>query len=103
MCLGSDLFNEMMDNYFDSLPRKRKCFCTKEEKSKRAANSSRIDQKGKLKIGKEELEQLIWMKPTTEIARELGVSDVAIAKRCKKFGIIKPGRGYWVKRALLIN
>ena len=35
--------------------------------------------------------------PTVRIAKMLGVSDVAIGKRCKRLGIEKPGRGYWSK------
>jgi len=51
----------------------------------------------KFTIEKEELEKLIWEKPTTEIAEMFNVSDVAVAKRCKKFGIQKPPRGYWTQ------
>jgi len=47
---------------------------------------------------KEELEKLVWEKPTTAIAEELGVSDKAVSKRCKKYGIEKPPRGYWAKQ-----
>lgn len=45
----------------------------------------------------EELKKLVWEHPTTKVAEMLGVSDVAVAKRCKKFGIDKPPRGYWAK------
>jgi hypothetical protein len=104
MCLGSGLFNEMMDNYADSMHRKRKHFCTREENNRRISVASKKTSGNdwaknghKLTITKEELERIVWKKSTTEIARELGVSDVAIARRCKKFGIEKPGRGYWAK------
>lgn len=46
---------------------------------------------------KEQLEKLIWSKPTKEIASELGVSDKAIEKLCKKLDVDKPPRGYWSK------
>lgn len=46
---------------------------------------------------KQELEKIIWSKPTVKIAADLGVSDVAIAKLCKKLEIEKPPRGYWAK------
>jgi hypothetical protein len=49
----------------------------------------------KFTISKQDLEKLVWEKPTVKIARDLGVSDVAISKRCKKLGIQKPPRGYW--------
>lgn len=46
---------------------------------------------------KEELEKIIWEIPTIQLAKKLGVSDVAIAKQCKKLNIVKPPRGYWEK------
>lgn len=51
----------------------------------------------RLNITKEELEKLVWEMPTSRLSKILGVSDVAIAKRCKKLGITKPPRGYWEK------
>jgi hypothetical protein len=41
----------------------------------------------------------VWEKPTTQIAKDFGVSDKAIEKWCKTYGIEKPARGYWVKKA----
>lgn len=67
---------------------RKKVFC-----SKKCYNGS----KKKLEITKEELEKLVWEKPTTQLAKELNCSDKAIEKRCKKFGIDKPPRGYWRK------
>lgn len=46
---------------------------------------------------KEELEKLLWEKPTTEIAKNFDVSDSAIVKWAKAYGITKPPRGYWQK------
>ena len=46
---------------------------------------------------KEELQKIVWEKPSEEIAKELGVSGKAIEKRCKRLGITKPTRGYWAK------
>lgn len=48
-------------------------------------------------ISREDLYFLVWSKPTTEVANILGVSDVAVAKRCKKLNVPKPPRGYWAK------
>ncbi len=45
----------------------------------------------------EELYALVWSRPTTEVARLFGVSDKAIEKRCKRLGIPKPPRGYWLQ------
>lgn len=95
-CLGSKLFNEMMRNYADSLPRKRKCFCTKEEKSRRAAESSRSNTgKQKFIITKEKLERLIWEMPSTRISEVYGISDSLVTRRCHQLNIEKPPRGYW--------
>jgi hypothetical protein len=46
---------------------------------------------------KDELEKMIWEIPTSQLAHQLGVSDVAISKWCKSYGISKPPRGYWAK------
>jgi hypothetical protein len=42
--------------------------------------------------------KLLWDKPTSTIAKELGVSDKAVEKFCKKYGLQKPPRGYWTKQ-----
>ena len=46
---------------------------------------------------KEELERLLWEKSTSQLAIEFGVSDNAIAKWAKSYGLSKPPRGYWAK------
>jgi hypothetical protein len=48
-------------------------------------------------ITQQELYDLIWSKPGTTLSAEFGVSDVAIAKRCKKLNVPRPSRGYWAK------
>lgn len=48
-------------------------------------------------ISNAELEELVWSKPTSQVAREFGISDVAIGKRCKAAGIPKPPPGFWRK------
>jgi hypothetical protein len=42
-----------------------------------------------------ELYELVWAKPMTHLAKELGLSDVGLRKICVKFGIPLPPRGYW--------
>jgi len=44
---------------------------------------------------KEELQKLLWQKPTSQLAKDFGVSDKAIEKWAKTYGLEKPGRGYW--------
>jgi Zn finger protein HypA/HybF involved in hydrogenase expression len=46
---------------------------------------------------KENLEKLLWQKPTTQIAKDYGVSDKAVAKWAKSYKLTKPPRGYWAK------
>jgi 5-methylcytosine-specific restriction endonuclease McrA len=44
---------------------------------------------------KEDLQKLVWEKPTTEVAKMFNVSGKAVEKWCKSFDINKPPRGYW--------
>jgi len=48
-------------------------------------------------IKKEELLELVWTKPSSMLALDLGVSDSSIRKKCKKMSISKPPRGFWEK------
>lgn len=45
----------------------------------------------------EELRELLWQKPTLQIAKEFSVSDKAVEKWAKSYGLVKPPRGYWTK------
>jgi hypothetical protein len=60
---------------------------------------SRIHTRKVERPSKEELEKMVWAKPTAQIARDFGVSDKAVEKWCKTYGIEKPPRGYWIKLA----
>lgn len=46
---------------------------------------------------REELYKLVWTAPVSEVARKLGVSDVGLAKLCRRATIPLPGRGYWAR------
>ncbi len=50
-----------------------------------------------LTLSREDLYELVWSKPVTELAKDFGLSDVALAKRCRKLGVPVPGRGYWAR------
>src|SRR5580700_11221729 len=50
-------------------------------------------------LTREELYAKIWQTPVTRLAQEFAISDVALAKRCKREGIPLPPRGYWAKVA----
>lgn len=40
---------------------------------------------------------LVWEKPVTHVAKEFGISDVAVRKICVKHEIPTPPLGYWAK------
>lgn len=50
----------------------------------------------------EELEKMLWEKPTSHIAALYGVSDKAVAKWAKTYGLNKPARGYWTKHGGIV-
>ena len=46
-------------------------------------------------ISVEELYQLVWEQPIHALAKEFGLSDVGLAKVCKRHNIPRPERGHW--------
>lgn len=50
-------------------------------------------------IRRSELFARVWKQPVRAVAAEIGISDVAVAKACRKNGIPMPGRGYWRRKA----
>lgn len=48
-------------------------------------------------FSRREFFDLMWSKPIKDIAPEFGISDVALAKYCRKHSVPLPGRGYWAK------
>ncbi|MDX1063886.1 hypothetical protein GOL45_16570 [Sinorhizobium medicae] len=46
---------------------------------------------------REELFALVWEKPTQDVAKALGISDVAVGRLCARLQVPKPPRGYWAK------
>src|ERR1700730_7009958 len=55
------------------------------------------DEEERLTLSREDLYELAWSKPISELAKDFGISDVGLAKRCKRLGIPLPGRGYWAR------
>lgn len=49
-------------------------------------------------LKRSELYGLVWSQPLTRVAADIGVSDVAVAKACRRAGVPLPGRGYWRRR-----
>lgn len=55
------------------------------------------DDEKPITLSREDLYELAWSKPITQLAADFGISDVALAKRCRRLGIPLPGRGYWAR------
>lgn len=51
-----------------------------------------------IKPSAEVLAKLLWEKPTSQIAKDFGISDKAVEKWAKSFNLTKPPRGYWQKK-----
>ena len=49
-------------------------------------------------LGREELYELVWSEPMVRLARRFTITDVALAKTCKRMGIPVPPRGYWRRK-----
>lgn len=47
---------------------------------------------------RKELYELVWSQPMRSIASDVGISDVALAKHCKRADIPVPPRGYWARK-----
>ena len=45
-----------------------------------------------------ELYEKVWATPMLQLAQEFGISDVGLAKLCRRHNIPLPGLGYWRKR-----
>jgi len=51
-----------------------------------------------IKLSREELFDEVWTDPISTLAKKYGLSDVGLAKICKRHSIPLPGRGYWAKK-----
>ncbi len=50
-------------------------------------------------LSRQELYDLVWAEPMKTLSKRFGISDVALAKTCRKSHIPVPPRGYWAKLA----
>lgn len=50
------------------------------------------------KITREELYAQVWSKPVTHLAKEWGLSDVGLAKLCRRHCVPLPYRGFWARK-----
>ncbi len=49
------------------------------------------------RLSRGELYDLVWSQPIQRLAKQFGISDVALAKTCRRAEIPVPKRGYWAK------
>ncbi|CAB1059842.1 hypothetical protein D1BOALGB6SA_4607 [Olavius sp. associated proteobacterium Delta 1] len=52
-----------------------------------------------VKISRSELYKEVWTVAITKLSKKYGLSDVGLAKICKKHSIPRPPRGYWARKA----
>jgi len=51
-----------------------------------------------IEISREELYERVWAEPIQKLSKEYGLSDVGLAKTCRRYNIPIPRRGYWAKK-----
>ena len=49
-------------------------------------------------LTRDELYGLVWARPITKVASDFHISDVGLAKICRRADVPIPPRGYWAKR-----
>ena len=86
LSLGARIFNEMLNNFADSLPRKRKYF---------RVSSREIFENS---LTKEELENLVWKYPIKEISKKFNTYPRIVRETCIKWGIKRPEPHFWHKK-----
>lgn len=52
-----------------------------------------------LSLTREELYEKVWSEPMSILCKQLGLSDVGLAKMCKRLRVPRPWRGYWARKA----
>lgn len=50
-----------------------------------------------VKFSRAELLRKVWETPILKLARDIGISDVGLAKACRKAKVPLPSRGHWAK------
>lgn len=50
------------------------------------------------RISRSELYEQVWSVAITKLSKKYGLSDVGLAKICKKQNIPRPPRGYWARK-----
>lgn len=50
-----------------------------------------------MEVSRKDLYDRVWTKPLVKLAKEFGLSDVGLAKACRRHGIPTPPAGHWAK------
>ncbi len=50
-----------------------------------------------VRMSRQELHELAWTKPLSQIAKDLAISDVGLAKLCDRHNIPRPDHGHWMR------
>lgn len=53
--------------------------------------------RGTISVERRKLYEQVWSVPGSQLAAEYGISDVGLAKACKRHNIPRPPRGYWAR------
>lgn len=53
----------------------------------------------RITLRRQDLYEKVWSTPMQKLAKEFGLSDVGLAKLCRRHKIPVPGRGYWARLA----
>jgi hypothetical protein len=56
-------------------------------------------QHGRVSASREDLYEKVWNVSVTKLAKSYGISDVGLAKACKRHQIPRPPMGYWAQKA----
>jgi hypothetical protein len=80
---------------FDVRTREQK---VEEEKQKERYRQWALEQLAS-RYDREKIYQEIWSEPIQHVAKRYKLSDVGLAKVCRKLKIPRPGRGYWAIKA----
>jgi hypothetical protein len=51
------------------------------------------------RYNRDKIYEEIWAEPIQHVAKRYNLSDVGLAKVCRKLNIPRPGRGYWAIKA----
>jgi hypothetical protein len=49
-------------------------------------------------LNRQELYQEVWKRPIYQVAKDYGISNVGLAKVCRRLGVPTPSVGFWAKR-----